>query len=80
MKKLIGKVVGGKMERTVLVAVESTFSHPLYKKIIKKFKNIKVDNQIGAKKGDLVRIIQTRPISKEKHFKVLEVIKNASDR
>ncbi|OGY23778.1 MAG: 30S ribosomal protein S17, partial [Candidatus Woykebacteria bacterium RBG_13_40_7b] len=43
MKKLIGKVVGGKMEKTVLVAVESTSSHPLYKKIIKKFKNIKVD-------------------------------------
>lgn len=73
MKTLVGRVVSTKMQKTVVVEVETAKSHPLYKKIIKKRKRFKVHNEsLKLKVGDKVKIVQTRPISKEKHFKVIE--------
>lgn len=75
-KILIGKVVSTKMPKTVTVEVESRQPHPLYKKIVKRVKKYKVHNEnLEVQPGDRVRIQETRPISKDKHFKVIEVIK-----
>jgi len=77
MKKvLIGKVVSTKMSKTVIVETERKFRHPLYKKVIMKHKKYKVHNdKLELNVGDMVRIEETRPISKDKHFKVIEKLK-----
>lgn len=75
----IGVVVSNKMQKTVTVTVESKIKHPIYEKLVRKNKKFKADNQFeDVKVGDLVKISQTKPISKEKHWKVVEVLKNAS--
>lgn len=72
-KTLIGRVVSTKMEKTVVVRVERKFRHPLYKKVIFKHKKFKAHNErFNLEEGDRVKIVETRPISKEKHFKVVE--------
>jgi len=72
MKILEGKVVSNKMPKTIVVEVERQSFHPLYKKIIRRTKRYKVENGKGnIKIGDIVKIKQTRPISKEKHFKII---------
>ena len=74
-KTRIGRVVSNKMDKTVVVAVETTKHHPLYKKTIKratKYKAHDAKNECG--KGDTVRIIETRPLSKEKRWRVAEII------
>lgn len=75
MKILTGKVVSTKMNKTIVVEVVRQTKHPLYKKIIKKSKRYKV-HQSGQdlELGDIVKIGPVKPISKEKHFKVLEKI------
>lgn len=73
---LKGVVVSTKMQKTVVVAVESHRSHPLYKKRMTKTKKFKVHNEDSTiKTGDTVRITQTAPISKEKSWKIVEVVK-----
>lgn len=77
MKIMVGKVISNKMEKTVVVEVESLRPHPIYKKIVRKRKRIKAESGgLNLKIGDKVKIISTRPISKEKHFKVIEKIEN----
>ena len=73
-----GIVVSLKMQNTAVVKVPRRFVHPLYKKVLKKSKKIKADTAgIPLNIGDKVRIGEVRPISKEKNFKVLEVLKKA---
>lgn len=74
-KTFSGKVVSAKMQKTVVVAVEVPKRHPLYGKKIKNTRRFKAHNELGAKEGDLVTIEETRPISKQKSFKVLEIVK-----
>lgn len=75
-KTLEGKIVSLKMGNTVVVEVIRRVTHPLYKKVLKRSKRYKVDaNGITLSLGDSVKIVSTRPISKDKHFKVLEVKK-----
>lgn len=70
-KKYTGKVISIKMQGTVIVEVERKVIHPLYKKVLKRSSKYKVDsNFIELQVGDKVNIVETRPISKEKHFKV----------
>jgi len=70
-----GKVVSNKMDKTVVVAVETLRRHPLYKKTIKNTARFKVHDENNACKiGDVVKIIETRPLSKEKHWRVAEII------
>ena len=75
MKQLNGKVVGIKQNKTVIVEVERFSVHPLYEKRVKRTKRYPVHNEIVVKEGDRVRFVETRPISKTKRWKVLEVIK-----
>ena len=73
-----GTVVSDKMDRTISVAIESYYKHPLYKKILKKIKKLKVDDPGNeCKIGDVVKITETRPLSKTKRWRLLEVIRKA---
>ena len=74
-KTRIGRVVSNKMDKTVAVAVETPRRHPLYKKTIKrmvKYKAHDENNECGL--GDIVRIVETRPLSKHKRWRVAEII------
>ena len=69
-----GLVVGDKMDKTVVVAVETRKVHPLYKKAIRGTKKYKAHDENNAcKVGDTVKIIETRPLSKEKRWRVVEI-------
>ena len=73
-----GFVTSDKMDKTVTVAVERKTQHPMYKRVIKKTKKYKAhDEENKCNEGDKVRIIETRPLSKDKRWRVLEIIKKA---
>lgn len=72
----VGKVVSDKMDKTIVVEVEYLKKHRLYKKSIRRHSRFKAhDEDNSAKVGDLVRIEESRPYSREKHFKLAEIIK-----
>jgi len=73
-KRLTGTVVSDKMEKTVVVEVETKKPHPRYHKVVKKWKKFATHDEKGAKVGDAVMIEETRPVSKTKRWKVLEVL------
>jgi small subunit ribosomal protein S17 len=74
-KVMTGRVVGDKMQKTVIVEIESRSKHPLYGKVVKKVKRYKAHNEDPlAKLGDLVKIIESRPMSREKRFRVHEIV------
>ncbi|HLL60168.1 MAG TPA: 30S ribosomal protein S17 [Candidatus Nitrosocosmicus sp.] len=74
-KVLQGKVVSNKMDKTIVVEVERVYRHPLYKKTLRKHKKYKVHNEDdNIEVNDVVSIEETRPMSKEKRFKVLKLI------
>ena len=74
MKKLIGKVIKAKTTKTVTVLVERFWKHPIYQKRIKRSKKYLVDDQIGVKVNDKVIIQETRPISKRKRWKIVQIL------
>ncbi len=77
-KTRVGKVVSDKMNKTVVVAIEDNVKHPLYKKIIKNTIRLKAhdeNNTCGL--GDKVLIMETRPLSKDKNWRVVEIIEKA---
>ena len=74
-KTRVGRVVSNKMEKTVVVAVETLRHHPLYKKTIKRAVKYKAhDENNECRPGDTVRIIETRPLSRHKRWRVAEII------
>jgi small subunit ribosomal protein S17 len=74
-KRLQGRVVSNKMEKTVVVAIPRTARHPLYKKVIRTTKNYKVHDESNTiPVGALVKIVESRPISKTKRWAVEEVL------
>ncbi|MBI5076524.1 MAG: 30S ribosomal protein S17 [Nitrospirae bacterium] len=74
-KVYTGKVVSNKMEKTVVVAVTRMFQHPVYKKTVKKVSKFKAHDEVNqCKVGDEVKITETRPISKDKRWIVLEIL------
>ena len=74
-KTRIGRVVSDKMDKTVVVAVETAVRHPLYGRIVKRTKKFKAhDENNECRVGDTVRIMETRPLSKEKRWRVAEII------
>ena len=74
----VGTVTSDKMDKTITVSIETVKQHPLYKKIIKTSKKYKVhDENNEAKVGDIVRIVETRPLSKDKRFTLMEIVKKA---
>jgi small subunit ribosomal protein S17 len=74
-KTMVGRVVSDKMEKTVVVAVERITAHRLYKKRIRRTSKYKAHNpENRAHSGDWVRIVESRPLSKEKRWRVLEIL------
>jgi len=77
-KTRVGKVVSDKMDKTVVVAIEDNVKHPLYKKIIKNTIRLKAhDEENACRIGDRVLIMETRPLSKDKRWRVAEIIEKA---
>lgn len=77
-KTQVGKVVSDKMDKTIVVAVEDSVKHPLYKKVVKrtiKFKAHDENNEAGI--GDRVKIMETRPLSKDKRWRLVTIIEKA---
>ncbi len=78
-KVRIGQVVNDKMDKTVVVAVKTRKVHPLYKKAITRIKKYKAHEENNTCKiGDEVKIVETRPLSKEKRWRVLEILNSKS--
>lgn len=77
-KVRLGKVVSDKMDKTIVVAVEQNEKHPLYGKTMKVTKKFKAhDEHNNAKIGDIVKIMETRPLSKDKRWRLVEVVEKA---
>ena len=77
-KTKVGMVVSDKMDKTIVVAIEDKVQHPLYKKILKRTYKLKAhdeNNECGV--GDKVRVMETRPLSKDKRWRVVEIIEKA---
>ena len=77
-KTRVGLVVSDKMEKTVVVSIERRVQHPVYGKMVRRTKRFKAhDEQNEAKTGDTVRIMETRPMSKDKRWRVVEILDRA---
>ncbi len=77
-KERTGEVVSDKMDKTRVVVIERTFSHPLYGKTVRRSSRIKVhDENNESHVGDTVRVMETRPISKEKRWRLVEIVERA---
>ena len=77
-KVRVGKVVSDKMDKTIVVAVEENIKHRLYGKTIRRTKKFKAhDEKNEAKVGDTVRIMETRPLSKEKNWRLVDIQEKA---
>ena len=77
-KTRVGLVVSDKMDKTVVVAIVDNVKHPLYKKIVKRTVRLKAhDEKNECSVGDRVRIMETRPISKDKRWRLVEIIEKA---
>ncbi len=72
-----GKVIGNQMDKTVVVLLTRRFADPLYGKRVTRSKRVKAHDDKGSKTGDLVRIMETRPLSKTKRWRVVEVVTRA---
>jgi small subunit ribosomal protein S17 len=77
-KTIVGKVVSDKMDKTIVVQIESKVKHPLYKKYVKRFSKMRAHDAEGKSKiGDMVAIQQTKPVSKTKTWALVEIIENS---
>lgn len=77
-KTRVGRVVSDKMEKTVVVAVEDSYKHPKYGKIMRRTYKLKAhdeNNECGV--GDTVRVMETRPLSKDKRWRIVEIVEKA---
>lgn len=77
-RTLVGKVVSDKMDKTIVVMVETYKKHPLYGKRVKYSKKFKAHDEMNqAKVGDIVEIMETRPLSRDKRFRLVEIVEKA---
>ena len=77
-KENIGKVVSDKMDKTVVVVIENSVRHPLYNKIVKRSVRLKVhDEKNECHVGDKIRIMETRKLSKDKYWRLVEILERA---
>ena len=77
-KARVGVVVSDKMQKTVVVALERRVRHPVYGKMVTRTKHVKAhDEENSAKTGDTVRIMETRPLSKDKRWRLVEIVERA---
>lgn len=78
-KTQVGVVTSDKMQKTVVVKLDTVTRHPLYKKTIRRTKTVKAhDEAQQARVGDLVRIMETRPLSREKRWRVVEIVRRGN--
>jgi small subunit ribosomal protein S17 len=74
----VGTVVGTRMDKTAVIAVQNTFLHPVYKRVVRETRKFKAhDEKNECSVGDIVRIVETRPLSKTKRWRLLEIIERA---
>lgn len=74
----IGVVTGAKMSKSIVVTTQNTFQHPMYERVVRKTKKFKVHDERGeCNLGDIVRIVETRPLSKTKRWRLAEIIERA---
>ncbi|MBR4949476.1 MAG: 30S ribosomal protein S17 [Clostridia bacterium] len=77
-KTMVGKVVSNKMEKTIVVAIEDNVKHPLYNKVVKSTYKLKAhDENNECNVGDKVQVMETRPLSKDKRFRLVKIIERA---
>jgi len=77
-KEKIGRVVSNKMDKTIVVAVETKVSHPIYKKMMKRTYKLKAhDENNECNIGDTVKVMETRPLSKDKRWRLVEIVEKA---
>lgn len=77
-KTRVGKVVSNKMDKTIVVAIETSVKHPLYGKIVKRTMKLKAhDEENVCQIGDKVKVMETRPLSKEKRWRLVEIVEKA---
>ena len=77
-KVMVGKVVSDKMDKTVVVAVETSVRHKVYNKIVKRTYKLKAHDETNeCKVGDTVKVMETRPLSKDKRWRVVEIMERA---
>ena len=77
-KTRVGKVVSNKMDKTIVVAIEDHVKHPLYKKIVKRTYKLKAhDENNECHEGDKVEVMETRPLSKDKRWRVVRIVEKA---
>ena len=73
-RRLTGVVTSNKMDKSVLVEITRTYRHPLYKKVVHSKKKVMAHDELGCEMGDQVKIVESRPISKRKHWVVEEIL------
>lgn len=77
-KTRVGKVVSDKMDKTIVVAIETSVKHPLYGKIVKRTYKLKAhDENNQCRIGDKVKVMETRPLSREKRWRLVEIVEKA---
>ena len=77
-KTLVGRVASDKMDKTIVVAIEDSVKHKLYNKVIKRTIRVKAhDEQNEARIGDRVKIMETRPLSKDKRWRLVEIVEKS---
>ena len=77
-KTTVGRVVSDKMDKTIVMSIEDSVKHPLYKKVIKRTVRLKAhDENNECRVGDRVRVMETRPLSKDKRWRVVEIVEKA---
>ena len=77
-RRLVGRVVSDKMQKTVVVKIDRRVPHPMYGKMVTRSSKVKAhDEENSAKAGDTVRIMETRPLSKDKRWRVVEIVERA---
>src|SRR3954468_4256431 len=78
-KERVGEVISNKMAKTIIVRVERRFPHPEFKKVVTQYKKFYAHDEKGeARVGDRVRIEETRPLSKTKHWRLVEVVERSA--
>jgi small subunit ribosomal protein S17 len=78
-KRLTGVVLSTKMEKTVKVRVDRTYRHPLYGKVVRTHKDYLVHDELACQPGDIVQIVESRPISKRKRWVAQEIVRRATE-
>ena len=77
-KTTVGRVVSDKMDKTIVVLIEDSVKHPLYNKVVKRSRRLKAhDENNEARVGDRVKVMETRPLSKDKRYRLVEIVEKA---